>query len=164
LTNTYNKEYYQRNKHKWARDTEQKKQQHRELSKESRLRHKEARDSKSKEWAENNHARVLFNQTRRGARYRGLAWDLTPNDIVIPTHCPYLGIELTSTQGQGRIWSNASVDRIDNSKGYVKGNVEVISYMANSMKQHATPEQLVSFAKRVLSAHAKEVCCDVDPM
>ena len=34
------------------------------------------------------------------------------------------------------------VDRIDNDRGYVKGNVEVISWRANWLKANATPEEM----------------------
>jgi hypothetical protein len=39
-----------------------------------------------------------------------------------------------------------SLDRIDPKKGYVKGNVAVISYKANRIKQDATPEELEAVA------------------
>lgn len=142
--------YYQNNKHKWARDTEEKKERHRQLSRESAARHRERRDTKSKEWTTNNYARVLYNQAKRGSVNRKLEFNLEYSDIVIPTHCPYLEILLTTTQGQGIVWTNASIDRINNNKGYVKGNIMIISRLANSMKQHSSIENLIMFSKNTL--------------
>ena len=43
-----------------------------------------------------------------------------------------------------------SLDRIDSTKGYVPGNVWVISNKANRMKSNAAAEELIIFAKSVL--------------
>jgi|SaaInlV_100m_DNA_2_1039680.scaffolds.fasta_scaffold08447_6 hypothetical protein len=45
----------------------------------------------------------------------------------------------------------ASVDRIDNDKGYVKGNVRFISYMANVARNRMSDEELIEFCKAVAS-------------
>lgn len=42
-----------------------------------------------------------------------------------------------------------SVDRIDSGKGYIKGNVWVISRKANVMKNNATFKELKEFAEWV---------------
>lgn len=47
---------------------------------------------------------------------------------------------------------NASLDRIDNSKGYIKGNVRYIAYIANLGRSAFSDEQLISFCK-VVTAH-----------
>lgn len=43
-------------------------------------------------------------------------------------------------------------DRIDNTKGYTKDNVQVISHLANQMKASATRDQLQVFCKRMLES------------
>lgn len=63
------------------------------------------------------------------------------DDLVIPTHCPLLGIELD--QFHPNLDNHCSLDRIDSTKGYVRGNVMVISHRANRIKSNATAEELV---------------------
>ena len=42
---------------------------------------------------------------------------------------------------------------VDSSKGYIKGNVEVISRKANIMKSDACPEELLEFAYEILERY-----------
>lgn len=95
-------------------------------------------------------AKKLYYSAKNNAKTRGIEFSITEEDINIPTHCPLLGVELTNTYGEGRVFSNISLDRIDNTKGYTPDNIQVICDLANRMKQDATPEQLVSFAKNIL--------------
>lgn len=57
------------------------------------------------------------------------------------TNCPLLGIKLTWDDGCTYSPTSRTLDRIDPSKGYVKGNVWIISKLANQMKSTATFEQ-----------------------
>ena len=94
---------------------------------------------------------------RRRAKNKNLPFDIEESDIVIPKSCPYLGIELVTSTIRGKGRTNvASLDRVDPSKGYVKGNIEVISHLANTMKSSATKEQLLLFAKEVLTRYKEE--------
>lgn len=99
-------------------------------------------------------AYFMWRQAKHRAKwdYNDMAFTIDVSDLIIPDTCPYLGITfepLSKTSGY-------SLDRIDNTKGYIKGNVQVISRLANIMKNNATEEQLVAFAKGVLAAHTKE--------
>lgn len=95
----------------------------------------------------------LWNACKGNAKKTGMEFSITVDDIDMPTHCPFLGIKLTNILGQGRTFSNASLDRIDPRKGYVIGNVQIVSDLANRMKQDATPEQLLKFAEGVMKIY-----------
>lgn len=103
---------------------------------------------KIKEYIENNIPAYLLRVAKSRAKKRNVFFDLTKEDIIVPTHCPVLGIKLeyNSNLGKGGKPSSYSLDRIDNTKGYTKDNVQVISHQANSMKSTATPEELLKFA------------------
>ncbi len=152
-TKEYHKAYYEANKEKWKVYNEPEK--HRKFAREFHYRHyKDKLKQKKEEWVSNNFEWNLWSQSKRRAKYSNIEWDLELNDITIPELCPYLEFPLTRIQGNGLVWTNASLDRIDNTLGYVKGNVQVISRLANSMKQHSSLEELKTFAKNVLKLHA----------
>lgn len=151
-TKEYHKAYYEANKEKWKVYNEPEK--HKKLAREFHHRHYETKlKEKRQKWVESHFEWNLWSQTKRRAKYNQIEWNLELDDIVIPQYCPLLGCELTRLQGQGLIWTNASIDRIDNTKGYTKENIQVISRMANSMKQHASKEQLIPFAKNILKQY-----------
>jgi hypothetical protein len=88
------------------------------------------------------------------ARYRakrdGLPCNITVENIVWPTHCPVLGVELDYSRtepGERTIRTNSpTLDRRTNELGYVVGNVFVISHRANRIKSDATVEELFKVA------------------
>jgi len=70
--------------------------------------------------------------------------ELIPKDLT----CPVFGTKFKF--GTYHDWSDRqkgmSVDRIDNSKGYHKDNVVVVSFKANTMKSSATLKELYQVA------------------
>lgn len=92
----------------------------------------------------------MLRRAKCRAKERNIDFNIEKEDIVIPEYCPILKIPIVYHSGSsgGKINSPA-LDRIDNSKGYVKGNVIVISHLANMMKSCANKEQLLLFAKWV---------------
>lgn len=88
---------------------------------------------------------------RAEAKKVGLDFNITKEDLIVPERCPYLDIPLILS---GPVCDNLiSLDRIDSTKGYVKGNVQVISMKANTMKSNASIEELKLFAKNILRIH-----------
>lgn len=99
----------------------------------------------------------LLNRSILNAHTSGIEHRLTIADIPLPNKCKYLGVQLIypTDPGRDRRWSNnqASIDRIDSKKGYTPDNIQVISFLANRMKQDATIEEMVAFARGVLKVH-----------
>lgn len=90
-------------------------------------------------------------RSRARAKTRGIEHRITIDDVlaVWPTdgRCPVLGIELErNLRSHHGAPGSPSIDRIDNSKGYVVGNIHVISLQANSIKTDYTLAQLADSA------------------
>lgn len=72
---------------------------------------------------------------------------------IKPTRCPVFGKPFVERGVGFNNWS-PSIDKIDPRKGYVKGNIQIISMLANCMKRDATPAQLKQFARWALKEKA----------
>ena len=88
---------------------------------------------------------ILY-RLRHNAKVHGRVCTLELKDIPnIPEYCPvFPWIKLEYRVGAGRSDNSPSVDRIDNTKGYERGNIRIISNLANMLKRDATDEQLVA--------------------
>ena len=99
-----------------------------------------------KVWNKKNPKGYLVMNSKQRAKYKGLEHNITTDDFDLPEYCPILNIKLAKADNV--IKDNSySLDRIDSSKGYVKGNVWVISHKANTMKSNASREEILCFAK-----------------
>lgn len=85
-------------------------------------------------------ARIRQRQTKK---FPGEPCDLEPEDLAIPSHCPVFGYRLRWES----FWRRPTVDRIDSSKGYVRGNVLIVSQRANQLKSNATLDELRAIIK-----------------
>lgn len=83
-------------------------------------------------------ARTIWIEARTRARKQGLAFDIEPEDCLIPDICPVLGIALSPKGNGTHTDSTPTLDKVDPSKGYVKGNVNVISWKANRLKSNCS--------------------------
>ena len=109
----------------------------------------------NKEWRKNNVNRTLYTSAKNRAKRKGLDFNIEIIDINIPEVCPILKVKLEPNQDETKRHGQTSptLDRIDPTKGYVKGNIQVISYLANVMKNNATPEQLILFSNWIKTTY-----------
>lgn len=74
------------------------------------------------------------------AKKNNYAYDITENDIkeIWPkdNKCPILNIEFKEGKGNRKSWP--TLDKIIPTKGYIKGNIKVISFRANQLKGDVT--------------------------
>ena len=93
---------------------------------------------------------AMWSRAKYRAAQKGREFIITKEDIVIPERCPLLGIPLVCHRGKGSQQGNSpSLDRIDPTKGYIKGNVWVISNRANTLKNDATLQELKTLVENL---------------
>lgn len=85
---------------------------------------------------------------KNSAKHRHLKWGLTLADLKdLPLTCIYTGIPLTFAPNCP---NTASLDRIDNTKGYVPGNVAFCLTIVNRMKQDMPVSEFLNLCSRIL--------------
>jgi hypothetical protein len=95
-----------------------------------------------------NYEKVLLKGARDSARRKGIEFNLELSDIIIPELCPVLGIPIVKNQKLGDRRDNGpSIDRRDNSLGYIRGNICVISWRANRLKWNGSAREFESILK-----------------
>lgn len=140
----YHKKWWAKNKHKYKnRET---KRTDPDYQKNWYLKNKERKANEAKEERRNNPEKALYKSCKYSSKRRGIDFDLELSDIIIPDICPILKKPLKPLTRYA-----PTVDRIDNSLGYVKGNVWVISRKANTMKLDADSQELKLFADWVIN-------------
>lgn len=98
--------------------------------------------SKAKAYAASRPRETMLLNAKHRAKAKGLAFDLTVADIIIPDTCPVLGTLMVRPE----------LDQIQPGQGYIRGNVRVISGRANRLKSDATLNEL-----RLVAADAEKI-------
>lgn len=105
-----------------------------------------------------NPCTIKFARLKWRVEAEGVPFNMLIEDVEWNEECPILGIPLNYDVSRGGIFNDTpTFDRIYPDKGYVKGNVRVISDLANRMKSSANPEQLEKFARAMLFEWKGEV-------
>lgn len=89
-----------------------------------------------------------FKSRKSTAKKEGIPFTILFEEIEYPTHCPLTGIKLNYIDGN-KAYDSPSIDRLIPELGYIKGNVKIISGLANRMKGLASKEECLQFAKNI---------------
>lgn len=89
--------------------------------------------------------RLKFRSKKANALRTGYSWEIEFGDITWPSHCPILGTELDYFAESAQE-NSPSFDRIDSNLGYVTGNVIIVSWRANRIKNNGTAEEHLKIA------------------
>jgi hypothetical protein len=118
----------------------------------------EKRRLKDRENYEKNWPRYILKTVKTRAKKKNREFNLTEEDLIVPELCPVFEepLNIREYKQKGGTPFSPSVDRIDNNKGYIKGNMQIISFLANSMKSSASPSQLIKFAKWILRTYTQK--------
>lgn len=97
-------------------------------------------------------ASLRFSRKKQNSKSQKWGFDIKFEEIVWPTHCPILGIELDYEQIEGRTRDNSvSFDRINPNLGYIPGNVQILSWRANRIKNDGTAEEHLLIHQHMIS-------------
>lgn len=136
-----NKERLREYRHQWY------------LANKSRIRERDSTPAKRElkrkqnaEWLSNNRIKRWLTVAKRRADFCGFGFDIDETDIIIPEICPILGIPLFFSPSI-KTDNTPSLDRIDSQLGYIKGNVWIISWKANRVKNNVSLNELIKIGE-----------------
>lgn len=101
---------------------------------------------------------LLYN-SKSSARIREYEWGISIEYLeqlyeAQDGKCALTG-EVLSLHRQRRGRTTISIDRIDNSKGYVEGNIQLITFQANIAKSNYSMDELIEFCRKVVEHASK---------
>ena len=98
----------------------------------------------------NNFEKMILKRLKKRAERKNVPVSVTagylkkfiPDDMI----CPVLGIKMEVGQKISNV-NSPSVDRIIPEKGYVPGNIIIVSNKVNWIKSNATPDEIIKVGK-----------------
>lgn len=114
---------------------------------------KETASRKNKKWVDMHPKQHWIiravSRAKKRAEVTNVPFNITVEDIerVITERCPIFGTEFKFLGNKTSKADSPSLDKVDPVKGYVVGNIEVISMKANVIKQNATSADLFKVAE-----------------
>ena len=95
--------------------------------------------------------KVILSQAKKRSKEKNLEFNLTMGDLISIKNntCPILGHEILYKSGIDNKRS-ASLDRIDPNKGYIKGNVKIVSSEGNLLKNRNNYHSAVKMLEYII--------------
>ena len=149
-----------------AKNPERYKSTHRRNAHQQRINspeYKQRQAERAARMVRDRRAVAMLNNAKVRAKKLGLPFSITMADLNVPDVCPVLGIPLLVDlcDKHSRPDGVPSIDRIVPSLGYVPGNVAVISWRANRIKQDGAPddwEALIRYVRSRAPSPTAEPC------
>lgn len=126
-------------------------------------RHSTCPNCQRTKYIEKDEREKMLQGAKTRSKKDGRDFSIILNDIIIPKRCPILGIELKAEVGSGKSLGSSNhhapqLDRIDSSKGYISGNVCVISTLANTLKKNGTAREFLAITAFLIDLRTKDIC------
>lgn len=102
-----------------------------------------------------NKIESMLVRAKNRSEEKNVPFNITIEDITFTEICPLLNIPLNWKDGP-RDKDTPSLDRVIPELGYVKGNVRIISNLANMMKSYASAQELLTFSENINKYMNKE--------
>jgi len=137
ITEKSNRRYKEKKEHILQKSEEYRKNNKDKIKETNRNRYNRKGKDKQKEQRKIPEVRAkrLHSSCRYGALKRGLEFLIEPEDIlrgILNSKCPRTGVEFVLDDPKSP-W-RPSIDRIDNSRGYTKDNIQIVSWIYNCAK------------------------------
>lgn len=99
-----------------------------------------------------------FNQFRTNAELRGYEWQLTLDDVADlmeaqNSQCALTGLSIEFPESGHPYKAPASIDRINSTKGYERGNIQLVVRKINMMKQQYSQGEFLEMCLQVALTH-----------
>lgn len=101
-------------------------------------------------------AYCLWAGAKARASRKKIPFDILREEIIIPEYCPVLGIKLKLDNTSGFKEDSPSIDKTIPELGYVRGNIQVMSWKANRLKNNGTLEEFKSLVRYLEELNAAE--------
>ena len=107
--------------------------------------------------------KTAYNNRKATAKKNNVLFTIKLEDLEFPEYCPLLGIRLDyqAIKGKGSFDNYPTIDRLDSTKGYIKGNGWIISSRANRIKNDSTIEEMELIVKNLKKVVDLQLSLDI---